>query len=193
MEPWPLASFQYVTAVYLILSAQTDWLNSVLAVCLLKRALWTKHYGHFILLLWIFYQWPLVETVRWDFTTEKSVESILYHQCLLASLDSFFIPFSTSDLILSHLKRTKWLSSFSLSSSFFFFFFSKSDPQLSALHSTSGEPLTCGFLLTPGQLVRRFGIFPTVWSQSRPNKQWVVWKLPSFILWVTHCFHPQGP
>lgn len=122
MEPWPLASFQYVTAVYLILSAQTDWLNSVLAVCLLKRALWTKHYGHFILLLWIFYQWPLVETVRWDFTTEKSVESILYHQCLLASLDSFFIPFSTSDLILSHLKRTKWLSSFSLFSSFFFFF-----------------------------------------------------------------------
>lgn len=75
----------------------------------------------------------------------------------------------------------------------FFFSFSKSDPQLSALHSTSGEPLTCGFLLTPGQLVRRFGIFPTVWSQSRPNKQWVVWKLPSFILWVTHCFHPQGP
>lgn len=44
MEPWPLASVQYATAVNPILSMKTEWLSSAHMLCLLRRAFLSKQF-----------------------------------------------------------------------------------------------------------------------------------------------------
>lgn len=106
---WPLASFQYATAVYPILSMKTDWFNSALVLSLLNKRFLCMCQGElywlFILLLWISDQWPLVEPMRrlkdqWESPvtgeTHQYISSFLKRSFLLWSLSSILLPFFPS-------------------------------------------------------------------------------------------------
>lgn len=73
-------------------------------------------------------------------------------------------------------KEKNWINGF------LYFAWREQMPVLCASQSTRTESLTCAFLLTFGQTVRSFWMFPAVWPQSRDGKRCVVWERPSFIL-----------
>lgn len=173
MEPWPLASVQYATAVNPILSMKTEWLSSAHMLCLLRRAFLSKQFltvyfhitfiGIFINccesltsshLLSLTAENPVRVTCNWSATSVVSwrspsfcdLSAASYCRSLLPVCSAY--PFTQPIVVLFSNSLPPLLSV--LIQGFLYCPPCGQMPACSTLcawHSTSAEPQTSGFLL----------------------------------------------